>query len=189
MLTAGIDEAGRGPLAGPVVAAAVIIPDHEEPLAGLADSKQLTAAEREELYVEIVQRYAYGIGIVPHDVIDQLNILQATFQAMREAVEKLNVTPQLCLVDGNKLIPKLGIKQKAIVKGDAKIPAISAASIIAKVTRDRMMYTYDMLYPEYKFAEHKGYGTAEHIALLEKLGPSPIHRKSFKLKGDQLTLF
>ena len=189
MLTAGIDEAGRGPLAGPVVAAAVIIPENEAPMAGLKDSKQLTAAEREALYVEIVQRYAYGVGIVPHDIIDQINILQATFQAMREAVSKLPEAPQICLIDGNHTIPKLGLKQKAIVKGDSKIPAISAASIVAKVTRDRMMHTYDMLYPEYKFAEHKGYGTAEHIALLEKHGPSPIPRKSFKLKGDQLPLF
>lgn len=189
MRTAGIDEAGRGPLAGPVVAAAVIIPDSEVPIPGLADSKQLTAAEREELYVEITTRYHFGVGIVPHDVIDQINILQATFQAMREAVLKLPKPPELCLVDGNKTIPRLGIKQRAIVKGDATEPAISAASIVAKVTRDRMMYTYDMLYPAYKFAEHKGYGTADHIAILEKLGPSPIHRKSFKLKGDQLTLF
>lgn len=189
MLTAGIDEAGRGPLAGPVVAAAVIIPEGEIPLPGLNDSKQLSAAEREELYVEITTRYHFGIGVIPHDVIDQINILQATFQAMREAISKLPKTPDLCLIDGNKTIPKLGIKQKAIVKGDASEPVISAASIIAKVTRDRMMYTYHMLYPEYKFAEHKGYGTAEHVALLEKLGPSPIHRKSFKLKSDQLALF
>ena len=160
-IIAGIDEAGRGPLAGPVVAAAVIIPNNAKVFAEINDSKKLTESKREELFEKIVNTYHYGIGIVDHKKIDKINILQATFQAMKKAVKqlqtkrKLKHAPGLCLVDGNKTIPGLKIEQEAIVKGDSKIKEISAASIIAKVTRDRIMLELDKKHPKYGFAKHK----------------------------------
>lgn len=177
-LICGIDEAGRGPLAGPVVAGAVILkPDVE--ILYLNDSKQLTERRREALYDEILEKAAYtGIGIVDCARIDDINILQATYEAMRQAVEKLGVTPDLLLNDAVR-IPGLMIPQVGIVKGDARSVSIAAASILAKVTRDRMMYEYDRLFPEYGFAKHKGYGTKEHIEAIITYGPSPIHRQSF----------
>ena len=174
----GIDEVGRGPLAGPVVAAAVILPTDSQILY-LNDSKKLTAAKREELY-EVIMReaVAVGLGMADPERIDQINILQATYEAMREAVGKLSVMPQLLLNDA-VTIPEIQIPQVPIIKGDAKSVSIAAASIVAKVTRDRMMVYYDSIYPEYGFASNKGYGSAEHIAALKKYGPTPIHRRTF----------
>lgn len=174
----GVDEAGRGPLAGPVVAGAVILPGDCEILF-LNDSKKLAAKKREELFAEIQEKAtAWGIGIVGPDVIDRLNILQATYQAMRQAVEQLAVKPALLLNDA-VTIPDTDIDQLPIIKGDAKSVSIAAASILAKVTRDRMMLEYDTLFPEYGFARHKGYGTAVHIAAVREYGPCPIHRRTF----------
>lgn len=174
----GIDEAGRGPLAGPVVAGACILPKEEEILY-LNDSKKLSPAKREELYEEITRKaLAWSVGIASPERIDQINILQATYEAMRNAIADLKITPDLLLVDA-VTIPKLQTKQVGIIKGDAKSVSIAAASILAKVTRDRMMDQYDEVYPEYGFIKHKGYGTAEHIAALKKYGPCPIHRQSF----------
>lgn len=174
----GIDEVGRGPLAGPVVACAVILPpDHS--ILYLNDSKKLTAHKREELYDVILKNaVAVGLGMTGPARIDEINILQATYEAMREAVGKLKVVPQLLLNDA-VTIPGITIPQVPIIKGDAKSASIAAASIVAKVTRDRMMVEYDKLMPEYGFASNKGYGSAEHIAALKKYGPSPIHRASF----------
>ncbi len=177
-LVCGIDEAGRGPLAGPVAAGAVILPKDCEIL-GLNDSKKLSAAKRDELYDEIREKaVAFGCGIVGPARIDEINILNATYEAMCEAIGSLKVMPDVLLNDA-VTIPQVRIKQVAIVKGDAKSLSIAAASIIAKVTRDRMMEEYDDVYPEYGFAEHKGYGTAAHIEALKKYGPCPIHRRSF----------
>jgi ribonuclease HII len=177
-LVAGVDEAGRGPLAGPVVAAAVIL-DDLHPIAGLADSKKLTAARREALFDEIRARaLCFSIAEASVEEIDRLNILQATLLAMRRAVLGLRLKPKMVLVDGNRL-PTLDIPAEAIVKGDALVPAISAASILAKVTRDRWCAELDAQYPQYGFAGHKGYGTAEHIAALQKHGACPEHRKTF----------
>lgn len=174
----GIDEAGRGPLAGPVVAAAVILPKGCDILY-LNDSKQLSEKKREELYDVILEKaVATGVGIVSPQVIDEINILQATYEAMRMAIGKLSVTPDLLLNDAVK-IPEVSIRQVPIVKGDAKSISIAAASILAKVTRDRMMYEYDQLYPEYGFAGHKGYGCAAHMAAIREYGPCPIHRMTF----------
>lgn len=174
----GIDEVGRGPLAGPVVAAAVILPKDCNILY-INDSKQLSEQKREELYDQIMeQAVSVGVGVVSHERIDEINILQATYEAMRQAVSKLNVTPDLLLNDA-VTIPELTMKQVPIIKGDAKSISIAAASIIAKVTRDRMMVEYDSIFPEYGFASNKGYGTAIHIAALKELGPTPIHRRSF----------
>lgn len=174
----GIDEAGRGPLAGPVVAAAVILPKDAEILY-LNDSKKLSAKRREELYDEIQEKaIAIGIGMAGPARIDEINILQATYEAMRQAIEKLSVRPQLLLNDA-VTIPAVEIPQVPIVKGDAKSASIAAASIVAKVTRDRLMEEYDAALPEYGFASNKGYGSAEHIEALKKYGPSPIHRASF----------
>lgn len=174
----GVDEVGRGPLAGPVVAGAVILPKDCEILC-LNDSKQLTEKKREELYeVIMAQAVATGLGFVPPERIDEINILQATYEAMREAISKLQIIPDLLLNDA-VTIPGVSIKQVPIVKGDAKSVSIAAASIIAKVTRDRMMVEYDSVYPGYGFAAHKGYGVKEHINAIRKLGPTPIHRKSF----------
>lgn len=174
----GIDEAGRGPLAGPVVAGAVILPKDCEILF-LNDSKKLTAKKREELFLEIQEKAAaWGVGIVGADVIDNVNILQATYQAMRQAIEQLTVRPGLLLNDA-VTIPDVDISQIPIIKGDAKSVSVAAASILAKVTRDRMMMEYDILFPEYGFARHKGYGTAVHIAAIREYGPCPIHRKTF----------
>lgn len=174
----GIDEVGRGPLAGPVVAGAVILPKDENILY-LNDSKQLSAAKREELYDVIMEKaVAVGIGVVPPSVIDQINILQATYEAMRIAISKLSVEPDLLLNDA-VTIPKVDIKQVGIVKGDARSVSIAAASIVAKVTRDRMMVEYDKVYPEYHFASNKGYGSKEHTDALRQVGPCAIHRSSF----------
>lgn len=175
---AGIDEAGRGPLAGPVVAAAVILPK-DIFLPFLNDSKKVTEKRRDVLFDEIKQNaIAYGIGIASNTLIDEINILQATYEAMREAINALEKTPDVLLVDAVH-IPDINIKQVGIVKGDAKSVNIAAASILAKVTRDRLMAEYDKIYPEYGFASNKGYGTATHIAALKEIGPCAIHRKSF----------
>ncbi len=174
----GIDEAGRGPLAGPVVAGAVIFPKDCDILY-INDSKQLSPAKREELYDVIREKaITYGIGIVGPERIDEINILQATYEAMRQAVKQLNPTPALLLNDA-VTIPGIDLPQVPIIKGDAKSVSIGAASILAKVTRDRIMVQYDAQYPAYGFAKHKGYGSKEHIAALQTYGPSPIHRRTF----------
>lgn len=174
----GIDEAGRGPLCGPVVAAAVILSD-EYNILYINDSKKLSETKREEVYKEI-DKYAvaYGVGIVSPERIDEINILQATYEAMRTAIHKLSVTPDILLNDA-VTIPMVDIKQVPIIKGDAKSQSIAAASIVAKVTRDHLMEEYDKLYPEYGFAKHKGYGTAAHIKAIKEYGPCPIHRRTF----------
>ena len=174
----GIDEVGRGPLAGPVVAGAVILP-RDSKILHLNDSKQLTAKKRDELYDVIMREaVAVGIGYASPARIDEINILQATYEAMREAISKLSVKPDVLLNDAVK-IPQVDIRQVPIIKGDAKSVSIAAASIIAKVTRDRLMEEYDKVLPGYGFASNKGYGSAEHIAALKEIGPSPIHRQSF----------
>lgn len=174
----GIDEAGRGPLAGPVVAAAVILPK-DSYYQYLNDSKKVTEKRRNKLYDEITaEAVSYGIGLVSPDIIDDINILQATYVAMKKAIDALSIRPQMILVDAVH-IPDIGIPQVGIVKGDAKSISIAAASIVAKVYRDRLMTEYDALYPEYKFAKNKGYGTKEHMQALHEIGMSPIHRKSF----------
>ena len=174
----GIDEVGRGPLAGPVVAGAVILPKDCDILY-INDSKKLSAAKRDELYDEIMEKaVATGLGFVSPERIDEINILQATYEAMRQAIAQLNPQPDLLLNDA-VTIPQVDIKQVPIIKGDAKSISIGAASIIAKVTRDRLMEEYDRMYPGYGFASNKGYGSADHIAAIKELGPTPIHRKSF----------
>ena len=176
---AGIDEVGRGPLAGPVVAAAVIL-DQRQPIKGLADSKKLTALRREKLFDEIrAKELCCSIAQASVEEIDRLNILQATLLAMRRAVEGLRLKPNKVLVDGNRL-PDIGLPAQAIVGGDALVPAISAASILAKVHRDRWCLELDQLYPQYGFAKHKGYGTAAHLAALQAHGPCAEHRISFR---------
>jgi len=177
---AGTDEAGRGPLAGPVVAAAVML---FEPLAinGLDDSKKLTARRREELFEEIISSPAVcAVGIMDNDIIDRTNILKASLLAMRKAVMSLDVRPQFILVDGTQPIPNLDIPQYAIVGGDSLCQSISAASIIAKVTRDRIMDKYQELYPDYSFSCHRGYPTPQHLDELKIFGPTEIHRKTFR---------
>ena len=177
-LVAGVDEAGRGPLAGPVVAAAVIL-DPVVRIVGLGDSKRLSAQHRAALEIEIRERAAgYAVARADVDVIDAINILQATMQAMREAVARLDPAPDLVLVDGNRC-PDVPCPVRAVVGGDATVAAIGAASILAKVARDREMIEMDRRYPEYGFARHKGYGTRAHRDALLRLGPSPIHRLSF----------
>lgn len=174
----GIDEAGRGPLSGPVVAGAVVLPKDCEILF-LNDSKKLSEKKRELLFTEIKEKaIAYGVGIVSPARIDEINILQATYEAMRMAVAQLCVTPDILLNDA-VTIPGIELMQIPIIKGDAKSVSIAAASILAKVTRDHMMVEYDAIYPEYGFAKHKGYGTAAHIQALKTYGPCPIHRRSF----------
>ena len=174
----GIDEAGRGPLAGPVVAGAVILPKDARILY-INDSKKLSEKKREELFDVICsEALAYGIGVVPSERIDEINILQATYEAMREAINKLDITPDILLNDA-VTIPEVNIRQVPIIKGDAKSMSIAAASILAKVTRDRMMLEYDAVYPEYGFARHKGYGTKQHTDALVKYGACPIHRRTF----------
>lgn len=175
----GIDEAGRGPLAGPVVAAAVILSDNTI-IEEVNDSKKLTPKKRELLF-EIIKTKAlsYGIGIVDSITIDKINILQATFLAMKQALDQLTVKPEIVLVDGNHKIPGLEIKQEAIVSGDAKSQSIACASILAKVTRDKIMDEYAKQYPQYLFEKHKGYGTKTHIEAIRKFGACPIHRKTF----------
>ena len=177
-LVAGVDEAGRGPLAGPVVAAAVIL-DDLQPIRGLNDSKKLSEKRREKLYDEILAKaLCCSIAEASVQEIDQLNILQATMLAMRRAVDGLRLKPVKVLVDGNRL-PVLDVRAEAIVQGDALVPAISAASILAKVHRDRMCAQMHAQYPQYGFDRHKGYGTAEHLRALSEHGPSPWHRSSF----------
>jgi ribonuclease HII len=177
-LVAGVDEAGRGPLAGPVVAAAVIL-DDLKPIAGLNDSKKLSAKRREKLYDEILGKaLCCSIAEASVQEIDQLNILQATLLAMRRAVDGLRLKPVKVLIDGNR-IPVLDVRAEAIVQGDAKVPAISAASILAKVHRDRLCAELHQLHPAYGFDRHKGYGTAEHLQALQTHGPTPWHRLSF----------
>lgn len=174
----GIDEVGRGPLAGPVVACAVILPKDCDILY-INDSKKLSAKKREELYDEIMAKaVSVGIGMASHERIDEINILQATYEAMREAISKLEPQPTLLLNDA-VTIPKVDIKQVPIIKGDAKSISIGAASIVAKVVRDRMMEQYDEMFPGYGFASNKGYGSAEHIKAIKEIGPCPIHRRSF----------
>jgi ribonuclease HII len=179
MRIAGIDEAGRGPLAGPVVAAAVILP-YGVDMPGLDDSKKLTARKRGILFKEInAKALAVGIGMADHNLIDRINILQATLAAMQQAVTSLAYPPDYLLIDGRNTIQS-DIPQKALEKGDSLSASIAAASIIAKVTRDRMMNAYDLEYPGYGFAGHKGYGSADHLAAIVNLGPCEIHRKSFR---------
>ncbi len=174
----GIDEVGRGPLAGPVVAGAVILPKDVR-IPGINDSKKLSEKKREELYEVITEKaVAWAVGYASHQRIDEINILQATYEAMREAVGKLDPRPALLLNDA-VTIPGIDIPQVPIIKGDAKSQSIAAASIVAKVTRDRLMVEYDSLLPEYGFASNKGYGSAAHIAALKEAGPSPIHRLTF----------
>lgn len=174
----GIDEVGRGPLAGPVVAGAVILPKDCDILY-INDSKKLSAAKREELYDEIMEKaVSVGLGFVSPERIDEINILQATYEAMRQAISNLSPQPDLLLNDA-VTIPGVSIKQVPIIKGDAKSISIGAASIIAKVTRDRLMEEYDHMFPEYGFASNKGYGSAEHIKAIKEIGPTPIHRQSF----------
>lgn len=177
-LLAGVDEAGRGPLMGPVVAAAVIL-DELNPIKGLADSKKLTPQRREALYDEIrAKALCCSIALATAEEIDQLNILQATMLAMRRAVESLRLKPNKVLVDGNRL-PTLAILSEAVIGGDAIVPSISAASILAKVYRDRWCAEFHLEYPQYGFASHKGYCTAEHLAALREHGACPQHRRSF----------
>ena len=182
----GVDEAGRGPLAGPVCAAAVILPPDLE-IEGLNDSKKLTDKRRRALYDVITeQALAYGIAFASEQEIDEINILQATFLAMRRAVEQLRLQPALALVDGNREPDFGSIPVRTIIKGDSLSANIAAASILAKVTRDRFMEEQDALYPQYGFALHKGYGTQAHYAALREYGPCPIHRRTFlkKLYGE-----
>ena len=176
---AGIDEAGRGPLAGPVVAAAVIFP-FKVNIPGLNDSKKLSANKREELFPKIQEiSVAFGLAVVDQKVIDKINILQAARLAMKQAVETLKVIPGLLLIDGNQKIDST-LNQWAIVKGDSRSLSIAAASVLAKVTRDRIMDGYHKLYPQYEFNRHKGYGTRLHRNLIQEHGPCPIHRSTFK---------
>ncbi len=187
-LVAGVDEAGRGPLAGPVVAAAVIL-DDLRPIKGLADSKKLSAARRELLFDEIrAKALCCSIASASVEEIDALNILQATLLAMKRAVEGLRLKPHKTLVDGNRL-PALSMLAEAIVKGDALVPAISAASILAKVYRDRWCVEFDQDYPQYGFAVHKGYGTARHLAALREHGACPQHRRSFAPVAGVIEVF
>lgn len=183
----GIDEAGRGPLAGPVVAAAVVL-DSAQKIYGLDDSKKLSRVKREKLFKEIKEKALVGVGQASSSEIDKYNIREATFVAMKRAVKnllpELEAKPDLLLVDGNALIPELKVEQKTVIDGDAKVNAIAAASIIAKVTRDNIIFEYDQKFPQYNFKANKGYGTAEHIKALENYGPCHIHRKSFARVAD-----
>lgn len=184
-LIAGIDEAGRGPLAGPVVAACVVLKENfsldSELLKAVKDSKKLKAKTRQELFTKIKQEaLAVEIGVVSHQTIDKINILEASFLAMRRALEKINPQPDFILVDGKFKIPKIMTPQEAVIDGDNKLFAIAAASIIAKVSRDYLMEEYDKKYPLYNFKQHKGYGTKHHLEKLKEHGPCPIHRLSFR---------
>jgi ribonuclease HII len=179
MWIAGVDEAGRGPIAGPVVAACVVLPPRHT-LAGIADSKQLTPAQREALYAAITQRaLAWAIGLASPREIERYNILQASLLAMRRAVLALPIPPQRVLVDGKHAIPSLPLPQQAVVGGDALEESIAAASILAKVARDRIMRELDRLYPQYGFAQHKGYPTALHLERLRLYGACPAHRRTY----------
>ena len=176
---AGIDEAGRGPLAGPVVVACVVLPENSM-IEGVNDSKKISEAKREKLYDTLIQEaISYGVGIIYQDEIDEINILQATKKGVTEAIKQMEIKPNIIMVDALNGIDTMGIPYKSIIKGDAKCYSIAAASIIAKVTRDRIMREWDKVYPEYGFASHKGYGTAKHIAAIKEFGPCPIHRKTF----------
>jgi ribonuclease HII len=178
---AGVDEAGRGPLAGPVVAAAVVFPPGAVKIKGLRDSKKLLPRVREELYAEIAARaQGIGIGMVGEKIIDEINILKATFLAMRQAISNLSMPPDHILVDGKSRIPKIRIPQTPIIGGDDIAQSVAAASVVAKVTRDMIMKDVALIYPGWGFERHKGYGTEEHISLLFKKGPLPIHRKTFE---------
>ncbi len=177
-LVAGVDEVGRGPLCGAVVTAAVIL-DPARPILGLNDSKKLSEARREKLFDEIKEKaLAWCIARAEVEEIDQLNILHATMLAMQRAVEGLSVTPRLALIDGNRC-PKLKVPSSSVIQGDSQVPAIAAASILAKVSRDREMQALELIYPGYGIATHKGYPTAFHLEALQRLGPTPIHRRSF----------
>ena len=179
---AGVDEAGRGPLAGPVVAAAVVFPAGQIYIDGINDSKKLSPRKRQVAKAVIEQKALdYGIGIVHHKEIDELNILGATFKAMRLAIASLTPSPDFLLIDGNR-VPEIEIQHRCVVKGDSLSMSIAAASILAKVTRDEMMEEYDKLYPQYDFAKHKGYPTYNHIQAIREHGVCPIHRRSFKPK-------
>lgn len=173
---AGVDEVGRGPLAGPVVAACCILP-LDCMIDGINDSKKLSEPKREKLYCEITASAVFKVSVIPQEVIDEINILRATKRAMAECIENMPVKPELVLIDAVDV--KVSVPIKSIIKGDAQSYNIAAASIIAKVTRDRLMRDYDNLYPQYGFAKNKGYGTKEHIEALKKCGPCPLHRKSF----------
>ncbi len=184
-----IDEAGRGPLAGPVVAACVLMRGefinsvgaiHELPLQIINDSKKLTAKKREEAFNIIKDNFEFGIGMCGHDTIDRINILQASFLAMKKAIGAIKQKPDFIILDGKFPIPNISIRQKAIISGDSLVFSIAAASILAKVARDRIMMEMHETYPNYGFNKHKGYGTKLHMEQLRKFGPSPIHRKSFK---------
>lgn len=175
----GIDEAGRGPLAGPVVVASVILPENSM-IEGINDSKKVSEKKREKLYDMIIEEaISYGVGIIGQDEIDEINILNATKKGVTMSLEELIQKPDIILVDALSKINTLGVPYESIIKGDAKCYSISAASIIAKVTRDRIMREWDKVYPQYGFASHKGYGTSIHIKALKEYGPSPIHRKTF----------
>ena len=183
-LIGGVDEAGRGPLAGPVVAACVVIGSDfkidNDDLKLVADSKKLSAKKRERLFSVIKEKtLAVEISVISHEVIDKINILQASLLAMKKSIEACQIQPDFILIDGNQMIPGLNKKQKTIISGDAKVFCIAAASIIAKVSRDFLMSEEAKKYPNYQFAKHKGYGTKLHLELLEKYGPCPIHRRSF----------
>jgi ribonuclease HII len=187
-LIAGVDEVGRGPLAGPVVAAAVILPPEERPswLSRVRDSKQLTPLQRESIFDRIREsRIAFGVGVVSHEVIDERGIAPATRLAMRHAIEKLSTRPDYLLIDYLRL-PGIHIPQKGVVDGDSICVSIAAASIVAKVTRDRLMVELDGQFPGYGLAQHKGYGTPEHLEALQRLGPCPIHRKTFEPVRERL---
>lgn len=185
---AGVDEAGRGPLAGPVVAACVLIPKNfviPPDLSAVNDSKKISASSRRELFQAIIKnKLVYGLGICSPQMIDKINILQATWRAMRQAIRKTGIEPDMILVDGRLLIPGIRQKQQAIIHGDGKIFSIAVASIIAKVKRDQLMERMHQKYPEYGFNRHKGYGTKLHCAQIKKFGPSPIHRLSFARVKD-----
>lgn len=175
----GIDEAGRGPLAGPVVVACVIMPE-DSAIPGVNDSKKVSESKREKLYDQILEEaIAYGVGIIYQDEIDEMNILQATKKGLTDALKAMELKPNVILVDALTGIDTLGVPYKSIIKGDATSYSIAAASIIAKVTRDRIMREWDKVYPEYGFAGHKGYGTAKHVAVIKQYGLTPIHRKTF----------
>ncbi len=179
---AGVDEAGRGPLAGPVVAAAVIFPEGTM-IHGVEDSKKLTEKKREELFIPIrEQALSFGVGIVEHEIIDRINILQATILAMHKAIDELNVRPDYLIVDGNTFRHET-LSFQNIIDGDAKSFTIAAASIIAKVTRDEIMRKYHERFPAYGFAQHKGYGTKQHLEAIRRYGPCEIHRRSFSMHG------
>ena len=181
---AGLDEAGRGPLAGPVVAAAVVLPKGFD-ADGVGDSKAMTAKARERMFGRITGEAIYGVGIIEPEVIDKINILQATYAAMRAALKDLGAAFDFILVDGRP-VPGLPGPSRAIVKGDALSVSIGAASIVAKVTRDRIMVELDKLYPEYGFAGHKGYGCRSHVVALDKYGPCPCHRRSFRPVAERI---